>query len=435
MAENARRALEVRADKPQSQRGMTSVGLARARQLINRQNLSPDVVRRMLSFFQRHEVNKDGSTWDEQGKGWQAWQGWGGDEGFSWARARVRQMDAADKQSEKAHKAAPTAGGNAVVFKDSNGNYRWLAISSSAYEDRDGEIVSKAALTADTIRADETGEYGPLLWWHVPNAELGTCDFNAIDGRYLIESGTFHDPVAGQRLAEKAGEIGVSIGFEHLVWEPDRDGVYSWIRRVERSLLPKHKASNRFTSLTVKETKMTEEQELHLRHLLGEDATGQEALNRLKANMFSAEQTAKQEHIRHKMEGEEDKMEDGGGGMSEADQKTYQMIAMAVAEAISPLVEALEEMKGYDKKETPGESTTDPVAVLQTQVANLQAQIKAMAEAEPLPRAMTGHSASTSKTTLVSEEEANRFREQQNAANGNSPETLISDLLFGKGAM
>jgi len=77
MAANARRALEVRAEKPPSQRGMTSVGIARARQLMNREALSEDTVRRMKAFFDRHEVDKQGATWDEQGKGWQAWNGWG----------------------------------------------------------------------------------------------------------------------------------------------------------------------------------------------------------------------------------------------------------------------------------------------------------------------------------------------------------------------
>ena len=65
----ARRALEVRAEKPESQRGMTPVGIARARDLQNGVDLSPETVRRMLAYFTRHEVDKDGSTWSEQGKG------------------------------------------------------------------------------------------------------------------------------------------------------------------------------------------------------------------------------------------------------------------------------------------------------------------------------------------------------------------------------
>lgn len=97
--EAAKRALEVRADKPPSQRGMTPVGIARARDLANGQSLSPDTVRRMLNYFIRHEVDKKGSTWNMQGKGWQAWNGWGGDAGFSWARKVVKQMNTADKKS------------------------------------------------------------------------------------------------------------------------------------------------------------------------------------------------------------------------------------------------------------------------------------------------------------------------------------------------
>lgn len=95
----AERALRRRKDKPQSQRGMTAVGIARARDLIAGKTLSPETVRRMLAYFTRHEVDKQGSTWDEYGKGRQAWDGWGGDAGFAWARKVVEQMNAADKKT------------------------------------------------------------------------------------------------------------------------------------------------------------------------------------------------------------------------------------------------------------------------------------------------------------------------------------------------
>jgi lambda family phage portal protein len=96
--EAAKRALDVRETKPPSQRGMTPVGIARARDLQNGVKLSPDTVRRMLNFLTRHEVDKKGATWDEQGKGWQAWHGWGGDAGYAWARKVVGQMEARDKK-------------------------------------------------------------------------------------------------------------------------------------------------------------------------------------------------------------------------------------------------------------------------------------------------------------------------------------------------
>lgn len=103
----ASRALEVRAEKPPSQRGMTDVGLARARDLSNGKTISPETARRMLSYFSRHEVDKQGASWPEQGKGWQAWHGWGGDAGFAWVRKLVKQMDAADqKLTERIYQAA-----------------------------------------------------------------------------------------------------------------------------------------------------------------------------------------------------------------------------------------------------------------------------------------------------------------------------------------
>jgi len=116
--EAAKRALKVRADKPESQRGMTPVGIARARDLSNGQTLSPDTVKRMLAYFTRHEVDKKGSTWNTQGKGWQAWHGWGGDAGYSWARKVVKQMNSADDKAQ-----ALRAYGEAVMLSEASPTY------------------------------------------------------------------------------------------------------------------------------------------------------------------------------------------------------------------------------------------------------------------------------------------------------------------------
>ena len=87
VAAAARRALAKRAEMPPSQRGMTPVGIARARDLANRRPVSLDTIRRMAAYFSRHAVDKQGSTWAEYGKGRQAWDGWGGDPGAAWARS------------------------------------------------------------------------------------------------------------------------------------------------------------------------------------------------------------------------------------------------------------------------------------------------------------------------------------------------------------
>ncbi len=101
VAAAARRALERRAQQPPSYRGMTPVGLARARQLLNRQQLSPRTIDRMVSYFARHAVDKQGSSWSSYGKGRQAWDGWGGDPGRRWANGVARRMDAAEHQARR----------------------------------------------------------------------------------------------------------------------------------------------------------------------------------------------------------------------------------------------------------------------------------------------------------------------------------------------
>ena len=69
-------------------RGGTEVGIARARDISNKVDLSPDTIRRMTSFFARHEVDKkaEGFRQGEDGypsNGRIAWALWGGDPGKS----------------------------------------------------------------------------------------------------------------------------------------------------------------------------------------------------------------------------------------------------------------------------------------------------------------------------------------------------------------
>lgn len=139
-----------------------------------------------------------------------------------------------------------------LVFKDKRGDWRWVTISSTAFRDRDGEIVSTKALADDCARADKDGDYGVLRFWHMPGVDLGDCDFNALRGRVLIESGTFRSPEIAQRVAEKSADYQVSLGFRHPVEQPGKDGVFTTIRRFERSLVPIGRAANPFTSILVK---------------------------------------------------------------------------------------------------------------------------------------------------------------------------------------
>jgi len=67
MANNAKRGLGLRKEYG---RGGTEVGVARARDLMNRSNLSPRTVQRMYSYFSRHEVDKQGKGWNSNEEGY-----------------------------------------------------------------------------------------------------------------------------------------------------------------------------------------------------------------------------------------------------------------------------------------------------------------------------------------------------------------------------
>lgn len=100
MASNAKRGLEMRKE---FNRGGTQVGVTRANQLVNKDNLSPDTVLRMYSFFSRHEVDKQGRGFNSGTDGYPsagkiAWQLWGGDAGFSWSKTK---RNAIMKEREK----------------------------------------------------------------------------------------------------------------------------------------------------------------------------------------------------------------------------------------------------------------------------------------------------------------------------------------------
>ena len=162
MAENARRALEVREKKPASQRGMTSVGIARARDLINKRPMSEDTVRRMKAFFDRHEIDKQGETWNEQGKGWQAWNGWGGDAGYSWATAIVELLnkqadkkDMSDGGAELRHQLSRASAAPAAAL----GAEDWLD-AVQKYRAKQQVAVEQKLISIDELKQTVTGDKG-----------------------------------------------------------------------------------------------------------------------------------------------------------------------------------------------------------------------------------------------------------------------------------
>jgi hypothetical protein len=90
----ARRALKWKEDGKATGAG-TPVGWGRASDIVAGRAMSLSVVRRMFSFFSRHEVDKKGKDFNNTANpsnGRIMWDAWGGDAGFSWSRGIVERM-------------------------------------------------------------------------------------------------------------------------------------------------------------------------------------------------------------------------------------------------------------------------------------------------------------------------------------------------------
>ena len=103
MAREAQRGLDWRREYG---RGGTEVGVARARDIANRRNLSMETVRRIKAYYDRHQSDRDAEGFFSGEDGFPsagriAWQLWGSssaDESYEWAKRILEQED--DERAE-----------------------------------------------------------------------------------------------------------------------------------------------------------------------------------------------------------------------------------------------------------------------------------------------------------------------------------------------
>ena len=152
----------------------TPVGWGRARDIVAGRSMSLSVVKRMYSFFSRHEVDKqaEGFSSGEEGypsKGRVMWDAWGGDAGYSWSRGIAERnknksdslFDFGTVSDLKAAKQARTEA--------------WFAMRSEVSEI---DLVEKA----DSLRV------GQMVSW---NSSGGTARGKV---RRIIRSGSYNVP-------------------------------------------------------------------------------------------------------------------------------------------------------------------------------------------------------------------------------------------------
>lgn len=168
--------------------------------------------------------------------------------------------------------------GSLSVFKDTTGAWRWMAVHSNRYQDRDHELFTESAHKEWTDFVNEYDAYPPLRLWHVP-VNFGRTDFVDYDDRgFVVSSGTFNEGAEdiAQALSERK-DLGCSHGFRFDPRDRDADGVYNRYKTFEISVLPSRSASNQLTAFSAGEEipMMNEARKAFLLEVAGPVRTGQ----------------------------------------------------------------------------------------------------------------------------------------------------------------
>lgn len=200
---NAKRGLELRRE---FNRGGTEVGVARARSLSNGQGIPLETIRRMVSYFARHEVDKKGKDWGNASNpsaGYIAWLLWGGDAGKTWA-------DSISEREKKKDKSMATdmTSTYAAIIKQEKQEDGTLLVYGKATDDSldiDQQICDAAWLEKAMPEWFKTG--GNIREQHSSIAAGVAKELNSTsDGHYI--SALVVDPVSVKKV-----ETGVLKGF------------------------------------------------------------------------------------------------------------------------------------------------------------------------------------------------------------------------------
>lgn len=305
-----------------------------------------------------------------------------------------------------------------TITKDADDKWRWTLLSTNAFEDRDGEVISQKALETDLEQSEKTykevGDYGPLRWWHVvlgddpvtDGLDIGRCDFRGMEDRIMVESGTFDNEELGEAFAEHSKELGGSVGFKHSTSEPDSDKVFNSIRIFERSLLPRERASNPLAQLIIEKEGgiMVKEKIEKLNAILGGTDKAEKVLGKAKEAQAAAEaegvRTKEVEKVTTKAD------EPVVDASDELTQEEWDGFVEAVGTALEQIAEAeenpevAEETKEFDELKTALKEINDGQGKLADALMKLDTRLKSLEGEQP---AGTKFVASESEKTKTKE--------------------------------
>lgn len=239
--------------------------------------------------------------------------------------------------------------GGLTVWKEANGIYRWFAVYSNHFRDRDNppEILASEA-HKEFVAAVDAGETPyPELWhWHLRGTTWGKADWLAYDEDtgFSMASGYIlpgHEKEAD--VIASLPNVKVSHGMNSVARDEEDKSIIRRYRTVEISALPGWAAANELTGFNLEkmgDTMIPEAKKEHLRKFMSEDQIAKvEQVNKERA------EAAMEAGIEFK------ETEAATEVVAEVqavnpDFVTREEVAGAVAEVVNPLVEALQQMNG-----------------------------------------------------------------------------------------
>lgn len=142
------------------------------------------------------------------------------------------------------------------IYKNADGLRTMVIVTTNAYKDRDGDIITTDALKEWVARqwvADDQYVSSPLLFWHLTDEPIGDVVYSEVSGRFLIElakeaNTPFAKAVWDHIESTPEEEWGASHGFVHHETTPRGEGrVFRTIDKFETSVLPVRYAANPYT--------------------------------------------------------------------------------------------------------------------------------------------------------------------------------------------
>ncbi len=224
----ARRALKWKEDGVATGAG-TPVGWGRASDIVAGRSMSLDTVKRMYSFFSRHEVDKKGKDWDKPSHGKIMWNAWGGDAGYAWSRAIVAKENKIKKErgtinGDSSANSGRISGGVGwkIEFNTPDCQHGWSVIKMGSgqsigcfFKEEDAKAALEALAVTEPIVKDEAngqtkqneqdgigsfsfwnGAFGPVMG--IQNGDMGwKSTYNTPpqnDGKPSVGYGNHSDP-------------------------------------------------------------------------------------------------------------------------------------------------------------------------------------------------------------------------------------------------